>query len=74
VLASHGMACGPCISDLRAPYRPQDQRSRSSAITGGYFVSSSWASVTESDVVLSQQAIDSGMGLWCQAYQGTLEG
>lgn len=41
---------------------------------GGYFVSSSWAFVTESDVVLNRQAIDSGVGLWCQAYQGTLAG
>jgi hypothetical protein len=41
---------------------------------GGYFASSSWAFVTESDVVLNRQAIASGMGLWCQAYQGTLAG
>ena len=41
---------------------------------GGYFASSSRAFVTESDVVLNQQAIASGMGLWCQAYQGTLAG
>jgi hypothetical protein len=41
---------------------------------GGYFASSSRAFVTESDVVLNRQAIASGMGLWCQAYQGTLAG
>lgn len=41
---------------------------------GGYFVSSSWTFVTESDVVLNREAIASGMGLWCQAYQGTLAG
>ena len=41
---------------------------------GGYFASSSWAFVTESDVVVDRQAIAFGMRLWCQAYQGTLAG
>ena len=44
------------------------------APNGGYFASSSWVFVTESDVVLNRRAIASGMGLWCQAYPGTLAG
>jgi hypothetical protein len=53
---------------------PADYIFCQNAHNGGYFASSSWSFVTESEVVLNRQAIASGMGLWCQAYQGTLAG
>jgi hypothetical protein len=84
VIASDQHSAGFFGAVLLLPFSAQNAQIRAASVltgtepasaqNGGYFASSSWAFVTESDVVLNRQAIASGMGLWCQAYQGTLAG